>query len=202
MVAFRNIFTAALALATPITAAITPAEVVVNIQSITSVSLKLQVPAQKISIVNGPLILIGQGPFPELIVGFADIVSKATLAIAGMQGMPTVPAGQATDDVFNAFREFVRVHQVLLNILIGKAGLFQSVPFIGTPIAAVLRQVEKVVDTIAFGLIATFEARANDFKTQAGMLTGSLQVCIASYDGISVARPTRRSMAARREIAV
>ncbi|KAE8823053.1 hypothetical protein PTNB73_10370 [Pyrenophora teres f. teres] len=186
MVAFRNIFTAALALATPITAAITPAEVVVNIQSITSVSLKLQVPAQKISIVNGPLILIGQGPFPELIVGFADIVSKATLAIAGMQGMPT----------------FVRVHQVLLNILIGKAGLFQSVPFIGTPIAAVLRQVEKVVDTIAFGLIATFEARANDFKTQAGMLTGSLQVCIASYDGISVARPTRRSMAARREIAV
>ncbi|EFQ93918.1 hypothetical protein PTT_08560 [Pyrenophora teres f. teres 0-1] len=197
MVAFRNIFTAALALATPITAAITPAEVVVNIQSITSVSLKLQVPAQKISIVNGPLILIGQGPFPELIVGFADIVSKATLAIAGMQGMPTVPAGQATDDVFNAFRE-----AILLNILIGKAGLFQSVPFIGTPIAAVLRQVEKVVDTIAFGLIATFEARANDFKTQAGMLTGSLQVCIASYDGISVARPTRRSMAARREIAV
>ncbi|KAL7780447.1 hypothetical protein CFE70_010470, partial [Pyrenophora teres f. teres 0-1] len=193
------------------------------------VSLKLQVPAQKISIVNGPLILIGQGPFPELIVGFADIVSKATLAIAGMQGMPTVPAGQATDDVFNAFRE-----AILLNILIGKAGLFQSVPFIGTPIAAVLRQVEKVVDvsfylpftfslyngitasptrsgflitnicmqTIAFGLIATFEARANDFKTQAGMLTGSLQVCIASYDGISVARPTRRSMAARREIAV
>ena len=42
--------------------------------------------------------------------------------------------------------QFVRVHQVLLNILIGKAGLFQTVPFIGQPVAAVLRQVEAIVD--------------------------------------------------------
>jgi hypothetical protein len=44
------------------------------------------------------------------------------------------------------FLQFVRVHQVLLNILIGKAGLFQTVPFIGAPVAAVLRQIEGVVD--------------------------------------------------------
>jgi len=42
--------------------------------------------------------------------------------------------------------QFVRVHQVLLNILIGKAGLFQTVPFIGEPVAATLRQLESVVD--------------------------------------------------------
>jgi hypothetical protein len=33
-----------------------------------------------------------------------------------------------------------------LNILIGKAGLFSTVPFIGQPVAAVLRQIENVVD--------------------------------------------------------
>jgi hypothetical protein len=43
-------------------------------------------------------------------------------------------------------KKIVRVHQVLLNILIGKAGLFNTVPIIGQPVAAVLCQVEAVVD--------------------------------------------------------
>jgi hypothetical protein len=63
-----------------------------------------------------------------------------------MQGMAPVPAGAPSDAIFDAFREFVRVHQVLLNILIGKAGLFTVVPIIGQPVAAVLRQVEAIVD--------------------------------------------------------
>ncbi|CAA9967114.1 hypothetical protein P3342_013549 [Pyrenophora teres f. teres] len=201
MVAFRNIITAALALATPITAAITASQVTANIKVVTQLSLDLQVPAQKISILNGPLIVIGQGPFPEIIIGFSKIVTTATAAITSMQGMPKEPAGPSTDAVFEAFREFVRVHQVLLNILIGKAGLFQTVPIIGQPVAAVLRQVEKIVDTIAFMLIATFEARSADLKAEAAKLSGSLTICIASYDGLSTST-VRRSMAARRAIAV
>ena len=63
-----------------------------------------------------------------------------------MQGMAPVPAGQPSDAIFEAFREFVRVHQALLNILIGKAGLLQNLPFVGPPVAAVLRQIENVVD--------------------------------------------------------
>lgn len=46
--------------------------------------------------------------------------------------------------------QFVRVHQQLLNILIGRAGLLQSVPVIGGPMASVLRQVEGVVDVSFF----------------------------------------------------
>ncbi|KAG9375771.1 hypothetical protein A1F94_013720 [Pyrenophora tritici-repentis] len=192
MVAFRNIITAALALATPITAAISAAEVTVNIKVVTQKSMALQQPAQSISLVNGPLILIGQGPFPKLIFGFADIVTTATAAISQMQGMPKEPAGPATDAVFEAFRE-----ATLLNILIGKAGLFQAVPFIGQPIAAVLRQIE----TIAFMLIATFEARASDFQKEASTLTGTLSLCIAKYDGLSVSR-NANTMSTRRAIAV
>lgn len=163
MVAFGKIFTSAMALAVPVLAQITPAQVVSNINMITQKSQALQAPAQSITIINGPLIIVGQGPFPEIIRGFVDIVSTATTAISQMQGMEPVPAGQPSDAIFNAFREvssdhnfenvkslirlqFVRVHQALLNILIGKAGLFQTVPFIGQPIAAVLRQIENVVD--------------------------------------------------------
>lgn len=41
--------------------------------------------------------------------------------------------------------KFVVVYQELLNILIGKAGLSNTVPFIGQPVAVVLRGVEGVV---------------------------------------------------------
>jgi hypothetical protein len=120
MVSFRTIFTSALALS--VTAAqSTPAQVVSNIQMITQKSQALQRPAQSISIVNGPLIVIGQGPFPQLIVGFTDIVSTATTAIAQMQGMARVPAGADADKIFEAFREvsfFTCVLPTLLTSLI------------------------------------------------------------------------------------
>ncbi|RMZ67329.1 uvi-1 [Pyrenophora seminiperda CCB06] len=198
MVAFRNIITATLALAAPIAAAITPAQVVDNIRMLTTKSQALQGPANSISIINGPLIIIGQGPFPQIIAGFVDIVSTATTAIAQMQGMPDVPAGKETDACFEAFREFVRVHQVLLNILIGKAGLFQTVPFIGAPVASVLRQVESVVDTIAFMLIDTFERKA-DFQAQGNSLSETITTCINKFEGIQI---SKRSIAfPRRAIA-
>jgi len=145
MVSFRSVV-AAIALTVPVMAQTTPAQVVDNIRMLTQKSQALQAPAQSINIINGPLILIGQGPFPQIIVGFTDIVTTTTTALAQMNGMAPVPAGAQSDAIFDAFREFVRVHQVLLNILIGKAGLFSTVPFIGQPIAAVLRQIENVVD--------------------------------------------------------
>lgn len=82
----------------------------------------------------------------QIITGFADIVSTVTTAIAQMDGSSPVTNPADATAIFEAFREFVRVHQALLNILIGKSGLFSTVPFIGQPVAAVLRQVENVVD--------------------------------------------------------
>ncbi|XP_014555455.1 hypothetical protein COCVIDRAFT_102275 [Bipolaris victoriae FI3] len=185
MVSIRNIFTAALALAAPISAAITPAQTVSNIKMLTSKSQALQAPAQSITIINGPLIVIGQGPFPQIIAGFTDIISTVTTSIAQMQGSEPVKAGPDSDAIFDAFREFVRVHQVLLNILIGKAGLFTTVPFIGQPVAAVLRQLESVVDTIAFMLIDTVQSRSADLIKEANNLGATLDVCINSYQGLA-----------------
>jgi hypothetical protein len=105
MVAFGKILTSAMAMAVPVIAQLTPAQVVSNINMITQKSQALQAPAQSITIINGPLIIIGQGPFPQIIAGFTDIVSTATTAIAQMQGMAPVPAGQPSDDIFDAFRE-------------------------------------------------------------------------------------------------
>jgi hypothetical protein len=64
MVSFRNLALSALAMTAPIMAQTTPAQVVSNIKMITQKSQALQAPAQSLSLVNGPLIIIGQGPFP------------------------------------------------------------------------------------------------------------------------------------------
>lgn len=44
--------------------ATTPAQTVANIRTLTTKSQALQGPASSINILNGPLIVIGQGPFP------------------------------------------------------------------------------------------------------------------------------------------
>jgi hypothetical protein len=105
MVSFRNIVLAAAACAAPALAALTPAQVVSNIQMVTQKSQALQAPAQSITIINGPLIIIGQGPFPQIIAGFTDIVSTVTTSIAQMQGDAPVTNKADADAIYDAFRE-------------------------------------------------------------------------------------------------
>lgn len=64
MVSLKKIVAAVIAITIPVTAVKYPAEVVKCIQGLTQKSQALQGPAQSISLVNAPLILIGQGPFP------------------------------------------------------------------------------------------------------------------------------------------
>jgi hypothetical protein len=144
MVSFRAI--TVLAFAAVAVAQSTPAEVVANINVLTQKSQALQAPAQSLSIINGPLIVIGQGPFPQIITGFTDLITTASNDLQQMQGMTAVAAGAEADAISAAYRDFVRVHQTLMNILIGKAGLFSTVPFVGQPMAAILRQDEGVTD--------------------------------------------------------
>ncbi len=65
MVSLRYLVTGAIALmAVTVNAAATPQQIADGIKSIAQKSQALQAPAQSISIINAPLIVIGQGPFP------------------------------------------------------------------------------------------------------------------------------------------
>lgn len=81
MVSFLKVVIAAAALVIPAIAQTTPAQVVQNIQLITQKSQDLQVPAQSVNTVNGPLIIIGRGPFPVCITIWLPIYDKVTNAI-------------------------------------------------------------------------------------------------------------------------
>jgi hypothetical protein len=104
MVAFGKLITSAVALAVPALAALTPAQIVSNLEMITQKSMALQAPAKTITLVNAPLLVIGQGPLPTIIRGFSDIVSTGTNAIAQMDGTAPVPAGADSDAIADGFR--------------------------------------------------------------------------------------------------
>jgi hypothetical protein len=80
-------------------------QIVDNLKSHTEKSQKLQAPAQSITIINGPLLIVGQGPFPQIIKGLTDLVETGTQHISQMQGMDPIAAGTESDNIFDAFRE-------------------------------------------------------------------------------------------------
>jgi len=179
---FTKVFVAITAtLLTSVYAQMTAPQIVSNINIITGQSQALQAPANSINILSGPLFLIGQGPFPQIIVGFSQIVTTANNDIQAMAG--TQPFSVLSDEqsILNAFTTFVEVHQELLNILIGKAGLLNDLPFVGPPVAEVLRSLEAVVDTIAFGLIDLVPDVAAPFTNQMNSLDVTIGQAINAY---------------------
>ncbi|KAF1940125.1 hypothetical protein EJ02DRAFT_504340 [Clathrospora elynae] len=198
MVSFRILFASALAITASIAAKSEPAQIVEDLNTLTQKSKALMTPVSSVSTVNGPLIIIGRGPFPKIIRGFTDIVSNATTYIDQISKMADVAAGAPSNDVFDAYRKFASTHQTLLDLLTSKAELFNTVPLIGEPVAAVLRQDEKVIDTLTFALISKVLSYGAEIGKQAEPLDKALTTCIEAYKGLSLKKRSLRF--ARREI--
>lgn len=73
------------------------------------------------------------------------------------------------------------VHQELLKTVIGKHGILSLTPFT-QPIAAVLRTLEGVVDTLAFGIIDTVPTCAQDATQNKNNLDSTLQDAQDTYN--------------------
>lgn len=88
MFSIAKLFAVALAATTVVTAAATPQQVIDGFRLLTQKARELESPAQSITIVNAPLIVIGQGPFPVRVFIDTDshstrIANKAQLIISG-----------------------------------------------------------------------------------------------------------------------
>lgn len=123
MVSLRSLVAGVALIAAPVMAALTPGQLADGIKILTTKSQALQAPAQSITLLNAPLIVIGQGPFPvcrpaytfsgssqlinltqPIIAGFTDIVTAANVIISQLDGMPPVAAGPDSDLIFDSFR--------------------------------------------------------------------------------------------------
>ncbi|KAK3896693.1 hypothetical protein C8A05DRAFT_20386 [Staphylotrichum tortipilum] len=185
MVSLRSLVAGAALIAAPVMAALTPTQLTSGLDSLKKLALALQEPASQITIVSAPLIIIGQGPFPAVIMGITQMVSTGTVLISESRGTPAI-AGEDADLVYSSFAGFAKTTQDFLNIMIGKAGILTKVPFIGQPVAASLRQLEGVVDTITIFVIDTVKTKAEDLTATANSLGDSLDLCIKQYEGLQM----------------
>jgi hypothetical protein len=105
MVSFRNIFVAAAACAVPALAVLTPAQQVSGIQALTQEFTALQPQADKITTITGPLLVIGQGPFPPIIQGLSKFVQDASAFYSKQQGSAPVTKTADADAIYDAYRD-------------------------------------------------------------------------------------------------
>jgi len=144
------------------------------IGEITTLSANLEVTVKGINL--SPLLIINPTTYTPIISGFQGIISLVQKDITAMATNPIADLTQDTDGqtaICTAFHDFVVVHQNLLSTLIGKDGILQSIG--GGPIAAVLRALEKIVDTIAVGIIDAVPFCAAGAQSDANSLTKSIE---------------------------
>ncbi|KZV81619.1 hypothetical protein EXIGLDRAFT_755481 [Exidia glandulosa HHB12029] len=147
-----------------------------DIQVITQKSSALNDMVENLSIVN----VFIQGP--QVAPGLQDIVETGGMAVNDVTSPPQQPFANADAvEIINVLKEFVVVHQMLLNTLIGKHGLLTLVPFVGPAVAAALRSIEEVVDTFAFALLDLIPTQAGPAVMQMNLLDESLNGTIAVY---------------------
>lgn len=79
-----------------------------------------------------------------------------------------------------ATTQFVRVHQRLLDIVIGKESLLASTPA-ASLLAAALRALESIVDKLAFGIIDLVPTCADGAKSDLSKLDDTIAKAIKTY---------------------
>ncbi|KAI2622451.1 hypothetical protein GGR54DRAFT_64564 [Hypoxylon sp. NC1633] len=138
--------------------------------------------------------------YADIITPLRDIASTLSFGLPAIQVLAPFPPGCNSDTIVVALIDFVRIHQALLEILIGRAGLFSFSPFhmvepedtpdldgeeffnpLGTVIAGVLRVIETGVDAIAFSLINLIPTRQACIQQQKVTIDGTLKDAIAAY---------------------
>ncbi|KAF9736582.1 hypothetical protein PMIN06_012507 [Paraphaeosphaeria minitans] len=194
-------------------AVIRAADTVINaINEVTQISFALQSAARKIGAgifpredvsVNGATDLF-RSPITDVALGLVRITTTVQTALPTFITFPPFPPSCSSDTIILAWLEFVRVHQELLAILIGRSALLETGPFkrssavnpadgtlvergeqgfIGRPIAVALRGIEAVVDTLAVGIVDLVPGKSECSKKKSAELKEKIKKAQTSYQG-------------------
>jgi hypothetical protein len=140
--------------------------------NVTTQSNNLRIAVETITIFNA-----GERGF-IIAEGFTSIIAKIAEGTSRVHSVSTGPL--PNDDaklVVQALTTFVRVHQGLLLVVIGKHGLLTLAPFF-EPIRLALVDLEAAIDTLAFDLIGLIPTQKSAAGNQFAALKGTLTAAI------------------------
>ncbi|KAG6556044.1 hypothetical protein Mapa_001985 [Marchantia paleacea] len=167
----------------------TTEKIIEGLKTVTDMSDQLRIATEKINIFNaaqqGVVIANGFATIIEkgvvIASGFATIIEKVSEGIVRVDRVTSGPLPDADAQlVVDALTTFVRVHQALLNVVIGKHGLTTMIPFF-EPIRLTLVSLEVVIDNLAFDLIALIPTQKSSATIQFEKLDVTLQAARNTY---------------------
>ncbi|KAJ7330827.1 hypothetical protein DFH08DRAFT_708551 [Mycena albidolilacea] len=169
-------------------AALTPDQVVGNINIVTSVSGNIN------SVLGGlsttPTPSQAQTISQTVVTGFQTIINDLAGDVTAMQATP--PFSDGADLIVAALTDVIehdnQFFNALLSTVIGKHTIFAQFGLTG-PITAVLRSLEASIDSFAFALIAMIPTKQADVTTDKNMLDGSVDNTISLYQQLCVPSP-------------
>jgi hypothetical protein len=156
----------------------TPAQQIVQaFEEVTTLSANLRDQTQEINHLNA----LFEGP--KIPQGFSVIVNRVAAASSMISNSnpPMIALGDAdAKTVVSALTTFVKVHQELLSVVIGKHGLLTLFLF-SEPIRQALVSLEGTVDTFAFVLIAVIPTQQPAANQQFSSLDVTVRLAITTY---------------------
>ncbi|KDR84335.1 hypothetical protein GALMADRAFT_1340639 [Galerina marginata CBS 339.88] len=160
-------------------AALTPNDVVVNVNIVTSVSANLNSVLTGLTVSTSPQTVATIAK--TTVTDFQTIITNLAGDVTAMEATPPFADG-VTQPVVDALTD---VHQLLLSTVIGKHGIFAQ--FGATaPIAAILSSLEAGIDSFAFAMIALIPTRNADVTGDQNSLDTSVGNTIALYQQICI----------------
>ncbi|KAJ7182507.1 hypothetical protein C8R43DRAFT_1228911 [Mycena crocata] len=163
---------------TPTSASMTSADVVKNIDTVTTVSAKI---TASLDTITTRTTLSGVTVVAKEVTGyFHTIIVSITADIAIMKGSPPFTAAADCKAIAGALIKFVQVHQLVLSTVIGKHSIFAQFG-LTAPIAAVLRTLEGGIDAFAFALIALIPCEKLTVQQGQNELDVSVKASIEIY---------------------
>ncbi|KIM33789.1 hypothetical protein M408DRAFT_325389 [Serendipita vermifera MAFF 305830] len=148
--------------------------VIGNFQMLTTMSSDLEILTRDINLVT----VLFKGP--QVGAGLAKISNTVYQVINNMDNPPPVFNNVDAKAIVDVLKTFVRVHQRLLNTIIGKHGLL-SLFFFTEPVRVALVGLEAAVDAFALGLIDMIPTQAGPADDQFHSLDITIGAAINVY---------------------
>lgn len=168
------------------------------INEVAIASQKLQVAAKQIGLRRARGLEPRFSILSDIVTPLKDIAATLTFGLPTLAALAPFPPGCDSDTIVVALIDFVRIHQALLEIFIGRAGLLPGLGFglvehenaaaeekfinpLAVAIAGALRAIEVGVDALAFSLIGLIPTRQACLKQQQASIDQTLKDAIAAY---------------------
>ncbi|KAJ7871930.1 hypothetical protein B0H13DRAFT_1895579 [Mycena leptocephala] len=164
-------------------AALTPAQVVANIEVVTSVSKSCNDVLGDLIPNLGSAKTVGE----NIVTNLVKIITNLGADVTAMQATPPFIDAVA-GPIVDALKEFVRVHQQLLATVIGKHGIFAQFG-VTAPIAAILQSLEAAIDAFAFAMINLIPTKQGDVTADKNSLDASVVKTVTLYKQLCIPSP-------------